>query len=236
MQKKNTAPEKVQEIVKAAKANAKRAHADQPNTLTEVVDAEEDDSKATPDQIAQIMNISREQLKLVKKEEELKADAKKIAAEIWTNKTDLLPKAMKAAGFGAGDECPLGEKGASVALDMIVRASIPSPDNKKVENAAEKNLAGIAYMDDVAPDLVETTLTFRFQKGEHKDLAKFLADNKKRKKPLEVEVKRVVNTASLSKWVSDKDKAGESVNDEAINVQRVEIAEVVLPKVKKALA
>lgn len=236
MQKKNTAPEKVQEIVKAAKAQAKRAHADQVNTLTEVVDAEEDDSKATPGQLAAIINIGREQVKLMRAQEKAEDVLKKVKDDLWVNKTELLPKAMKAAGYSLGDKCPLGEKGAIVDFDSAVSASVPSADNKRVENAAEKNAVGIAYLDDVFPDIVETTLTFKFQRGEHKDLAKFLADNRKRKKPLEVEVRRVVNTNSLSAWVRRKDAAGESVDDAALNVYREEVAKVVLPKVKKALA
>lgn len=213
----------------------KISHADQRNARPDegLPILEEEDAapehKATPAQLKRIIELSREQVKLERKLKKLGEDTKEASKLLQANKTDILPKALKAANLPEGT--PLGG-GASVEMKKVVRASIPSPRSKD-EDAAERNEVGIRYMDKVAPDMVDTVLTLRFRPGEEKELQRLMRDNNKRKKPLEYELTRTVNSQSLSAWVRKRDEEGVATDADKINIQRVDVAEVKLPKGKK---
>jgi translation elongation factor EF-G len=196
-------------------------------TATNKADVIEEEFEATPKQLAKILDLAREQKKLINKKNKLEADLEQVKKDLNTNKTVLLPKAMDAAHK---EECPLGEKGWKVEAWTEVRANIPSPDNDKVENAEELNKAGIAYADKACPDLVQNQFIAIFPKGSEKFFRKFMADMKKRKVQIEYSVRRTVNPQTLSKWVRDQDKLGKSVDEVALRVHRRRIAEVVGPK------
>lgn len=206
-------------------------HEDQRNDM-EVLDESDAEAAegATPEQIAAILRLARQQFRLMRRLDAVAGVLKRAQGRLTANQMVLLPKAMLEAKL---DECPLGERGAKVEMNTILKASIPNVNNKKVEKAAERNATGIAYMDLRAPDMVDTVLTIRFPKGTEKDLRRFQGDNKRRKVPLEMELNRTVNTGSLQAWIIRELEAGRSVDEEALNVHRVRIAEVVLPKVKK---
>lgn len=205
-------------------------HADQPNAPPDVVIEDAVAAEGpTPEQMAKVVELAREQWKLLKEVDERTKDLKESKDKLTANQMVLLPKAMDEAGM---DECPLGTEGLKVELYTNVTASIPSLQSK-AENAVERNQRGIAYMEERAPSMVETVLTIRFAKGEEKDLKKFLADNKKRKKPIEMSLSQTVNTGSLGKWVREEIKAGRAVDEEVLSVHRIKIAEIVVPKKKK---
>lgn len=207
----------------------KRSHDDQPNTETELV--EEEDLPVTPEQISKVVNLAREQYKLDKEIERKEKELKDLNAALQKNKTVDLPAAMQDARM---TECPLDE-GYKIELVPIVHASVPSPNNKKVPDAVERNERGIAYLDKVAPDLVVTKLEIIFNRNEHKELKRFLGDNKRRKKPLEMNLTRTVNTATLGKWVRERDAAALETDDTAISIHRMKVAELIAPKKPKAI-
>lgn len=213
----------------------KVSHSDRRNAPPEeqlVLEADDvvvPERKATAAQLERVRTVARQQIKLTREIARDTEALKKKERELQTNKTDELPKALEAANLADGT--PLGG-GASVAVETKVRASIPSL-KAKVDNAEEKNAAGIAYMRRMAPDLIETTLTLRFPVGEEKELQRLLAQNARRKNPLEFEFAEVVNTARLKSWVEKRDEQGLATDADALNIQRFKIAEVVLPKVKK---
>lgn len=207
-------------------------NATRPEEQLPVLDeAEIETPKATAAQIARIVNVAREQVKIRKRVDTLSDQLKAASKELAQNVNVDLPKAMREAHQTS---CPLGDKGAYVELDEIVKASIPSVSNRRVENAEERNAAGIAYMDSRAPDMVDTVLTIRFPKGTEKELARYLRDNKRRKKPLELDLTRTVHTGQLSAWVRRELEAGRDVDRDALNVHIIDVAEVKVPKPKKS--
>lgn len=183
----------------------------------------------TPEQIAEVFKLAREQYALSVEIALIQKELKEKSDLLEANITDTLPKAMEAASM---EECPL-DAGYKVVADTIIRASVPSPNNKKIPDAVERNERGIAYMDEVAPSLVETVVTTRFGRGEEADLKKMLVDNARRKKPLEMELTRTVNTGTLGAWVRARIEAGEPVDEEKINVQKLRVAKLVAPKKAK---
>ena len=190
--------------------------------------------KTTPAQMAKVLNIAREQLRLKKKAEDADEAAKKAKETYRKNVEDELPKAMVEANLAG--KIPLGDRGATVELDTVTKASIPNANNKKIENAELRNATGIAMMDKRAPDMVDTVLTIRFPKGTEKELARFLGDNKRRKKPLEMELNRTVHTGALVAWIERELAAGRdftAAEREALGFYQFKIAEVKLPKAKK---
>lgn len=187
--------------------------------------------QTTPAQMARVVNLARDQVKMQREvdgfDDKLKAAKKKLAQNVNTD----LPKAMRDAHLSG--KVPLGNKGAYVELEEIVKASIPSARSDKVENAEERNALGIAYMDDRAPDMVDTIVTIRYPKGTEKELAKLLRDNQRRKKPLELELNRTVHSGQLSAWVRRELEAGRDVDREVLNVHTIDVAKVKMPKDKK---
>jgi len=214
----------------------KISHADKRNAPPEhqlpILDADEvaPPPKATAAQIDKVLVLGREQLKLKKAVDVADENLSNAKKSLQNNKENDLPKALKAAHITG--EFSLGNKGYKVVLGTVINASIPSLKSK-VENAEEKNAIGIAYMDKMAPDMVDTVVTIRYPKGTEKELQKLLRDNAKRKKPLELELSRTVNTGSLRAWIAKRDEAGLATDDTKLNIQRVEIAEVKAPKGKK---
>jgi len=211
------------------------SHADQRNAPPEeeiLIDESEaaEEHVATAEEIAEVERLSREQYQLEYIDiEKAKEELGKMQAKLKANKEVELPKALAAIGR---DNWPLN-KGWKVEIDNIVRASIPSPKNKDVENALEKNRIGIAYMDEVAPSMVDTIVTIRYPKGTEKELKKLISSNKRRKNPLELELTRTVHSGSLKSWVAKRDAAGLPTDDTKISIQRIKIAELVKPKGKK---
>jgi hypothetical protein len=210
----------------------KISHADQRNAPEDIVLDESEVAAppaATAEQIAEVVRIARLQYRLDRRVKAVDKVLKRAKQNLQANKTVLLPKAMTDAGM---DECPLGENGLKVEMYTDISASIPSLKGK-AENKVERNKAGIDFMDKRAPAMIDTVLTIRFPKGTEKDLAKFMRDNAKRKKPLEMEIERNVNTASLGAWVRAELDAGREVDEEALNVFKLKVAEIVTPKKKK---
>lgn len=195
-------------------------------TLPEM-DAEEagEAPKATPKQLAKIVELARSQIRLERAVTKAEEVLKKAKQELQVNTTVELPKALKDAGLKG---TPLGG-GAYVEMKQVVSASIPSP-NSKAEDAAQRNKAGIEYMEQLAPDLIDTTLTLRFRPGDEKELERLLKQNARRKHPLEYEFKRVVNGNSLSAWVRKRDEQALPTDADKINIHRIDMAKVVLPK------
>jgi hypothetical protein len=185
--------------------------------------------EASPEKIAEVIRLAREQVRLSNEVDRAENDLKEAKRLLDLNKVDQLPKVMKETSLTV---CPL-DNGYKVELVPIVRASIPSATNKKVPDAEERNRKGIEYMDETAPDMVDTIVTIRYPKGTEEDLAKLLRDNKKRKKPLELELTRTVNTQSLSAWVRKRDAAGLPTDEDKLTIHRVTMAEVKAPPKKK---
>lgn len=239
------------------KSAPKRSHADQVNTSGPEQEVEDegavaDEEEATPEQLATIVNLSREQIKLGRELVLAEKEVDRVNDLLVTNMTDTLPKAMRDAKL---DHSPLGG-GAEVSLDEVIRANIPSPNNKKNPTAVEDNAKGIAYMDEQAPDLVDNILTMKFERDstffnsfmndpdmntitlefdrENKCFyAKFTKESYKRKRLVSVDMVRTVHTSRLVAWVKRRIEAAQPVDDQLLNVQRTWIAKVLLPKSKK---
>lgn len=204
-------------------------HADQPNAPAEqVLDDVEEAPAPTGKQLANVIELAREQVKLQRLVTKLENELKIAKQSLTANKTILLPKAMDAAGIPA---TPLGN-GAHVEIETIVTASIPSPNSDRVENAEERNRIGIEYLDEHAPDLIKNKVTAFFPKGQEKLFEKFLRDLNKRKIQIDYNFERTVHGATLAKWIRGQDKLGKTVDEAALNVHRIKVAEVVLPKAK----
>lgn len=199
-----------------------------PNTTTELVDdLEPADNEVKSEDLAAVINICRDQVRLQRAVDKAANDLEKLQGDLDANIQSLLPKAMKQAGVP--NHLPL-DGGAYVDLVTIVKARIPSLDKDP-----DKNAVGLAYVDKVAPDLPKTVLTIEFGRGEEKDLKKMLADLRARKKPLAMQVARTVHAGTLTKWVKEREKDGGAIDEQALSVHRFEMAEVKLPKVKKPL-
>ena len=210
----------------------KISHADQRNAPPEeelpILGEEDAAPEATPEQIAEVIRLSREQFSLDKEIDKIEEELSKKKKALINNVENELPKAMEAAHM---EVCPLNG-GYETKLKTVIRASIPSLKSK-VPDAVERNAIGIAYMDEIAPDMVDTIVTIRYPKGTEKELKDLLARNKRRKNPLELELSRTVNTGSLQAWIAKRDAAGLATDDTKINIQRVKVAEVKAPKGKK---
>jgi len=202
------------------------SHSDQPNALP--IDDIEEAPAPSAKQLAAVIEIAREQVKLQRLVGKLQIDLQAAKQRLTANKSVLLPKAMDTAGVTA---TPLGG-GAHVEIETIVTASVPSPNSDRVENAEERNAVGIEYCDKHCPDLVKNKVTAFFPKGLEKLFARFLRDLNKRKQQVEYTTERTVHGATLAKWVRGQDKLGKSVDEAALGVHRIKIAEVVLPKKK----
>lgn len=181
----------------------------------------------TPEQLSAIVAASRRLLRAERRVEWADQLLKRNKARKQTIAMDELPKLMKDATM---DECSLGN-GWKVELDTLVTASVPSPDGK-AKNAKERHEKGIAYLDNVAPDLVKHTVTFFFARGQEEQVAKLCRNVAKYKPPLKYEMKAAVHGQTLGKWVREQDKAGKAVDEEALGVMRIPTAELVAPKNK----
>ncbi len=183
-----------------------------------------------PAKVARVIDEARKLLRYERRvdwAEKLLKRAKARKADVATRS---LPGLMKDANVG--NECPLGN-GWTVELNTLVTASVPSPDGKAV-NARERHERGIAYLDDVAPDLVKHVAMIYFARGNEDQLKKLLRNAAKYKPPMEVEVKASVHAQTLGKWVRDQDAAGKAVDEVALGVTRIPTAELVPPKKDKA--
>jgi hypothetical protein len=208
-------------------AKRTHSHADRPNAHAE----DEIDEAPAPSakDLNKVIELSRWQVQYSRDVEKLEEKLAEVKAKLIRNKMVELPKAMEAANLQAA---PLG-KGSTVELEVLVTANIPSPDSDRIENAAERNAVGIAYMDKMAPSMVKNVITIEYAKGEDKFYNKLVRDLSRRKVPPEFTVKRTVHSGTLGKWVRDQDKAGKKVDEEALNVHRLKVATVYLPKKAK---
>ncbi len=198
----------------------------------QVLDDLEEEETGTAEQVAAVMAEARNQRRLQVQLANLKAETEKVEQDLNKSKTDTLPKLMEAAKLG--EEFPLAA-GYMIEKWTEVRANIPSPDNKKVENAAEAHRVGIEYADEVCPDLVQNIVTITFKKGEEAWYKKFLRDCAQRKNKLKIDFKRTVHASTLSKWVRGQDALGKKVDEDKLRVSRKTIAEVKAPESKDAI-
>lgn len=196
------------------------------NQSVAVADFEAEEG-ATPEQISAVISAAREQYVRQQKVERLEAELKEAKEEFRASAEVLVPKALAAAGM---DIVPLGTPGFYAKLVSVVKANVPSPHSEKVEDAQLKNDRGTAYLDQVHPEIVKNKFTAYFPKGMEKLFRKFMRDMKQRKTPIEYEIERTVHTGSLTAWVKTQDALGKPVDEEALNVKRFKIAEIVVPK------
>lgn len=175
-----------------------------------------------------ILEKAREQKDAENKVSKLKYQLEIAQKKLLLISQNELPKLMKDAGE---DALPLG-KGWSVELEKIVTASVPSPDSTRVDDAVEKNAAGVAYLRKTAPDLLRNTITIEFDLKEERFFKKVISDIKKRKKELTYSVKTMVNGNTLGAWVRKQDGLGKAVDEIALNVHRINKTKLVPPKKK----
>lgn len=180
-------------------------------------------------QVAAVITMAKKQFKQQVAVEKAEEALKKAKTDLNTTATVDLPKLMKDAGM---DTCPLNN-GYRVDIDKVINASIPSLKAKR-DDAEERNAIGIAYMDKHAPDMIDTVLIERYPKDKLKELKKRMAENARRKNPIEWEVSRTVNTGSLQAWIRKRDEAGIATDADVLNIQRLDIAKIVKPKGSKA--
>lgn len=185
--------------------------------------------KATVKQLQKITELARDQVRLQRAVEKKKKELKEAEQKLQANKVTLLPKAMDEA-HEVG--MPLGG-GATLDLETIVTASVPSPFSDRAENAEERNRVGIQYLNKYAPSLPKHKATIFFERGQEKELRKLLANLGRYNPPMEVQVESTVHSSTLGKWVKEQDKLGKSVDEKALNVHRIRVATVTLPKKKK---
>lgn len=210
-------------------AKAKNPHADQPNAPPGIeIDDVDEKPAATKDQLNAVYLAAQEQQKLKQKKARLDSELEAVEALLNESKTVTLIGAMDTAHI---DMYPLSA-GYYVEAWTDIKASVPSPDNPKVEDAVERNAKGVAYIDEVAPDLLIHQITITYPKGSEKFVNKLLGNLKKYKPPIPYSQRTTVNQATLSKWARLKIEAGEKVDDEAISLKRKRMAEVFPPKKK----
>ncbi len=183
------------------------------------------DRETDPAKLAEIIDKSRALLRADRRVDAVEKVLKRAKERMTYIASNELPKLMKDASLL---ECPLG-KGWAVKLNTLVTASVPAPDGKAV-NAKERHEKGIAYLDDVAPDLVVHTVVIRYARGNEKQLKKLLTNLARYKPPVEVEVKAAVHSGTLGKWVRGQDALGKAVDEVALGVNRIPTAELVEPK------
>lgn len=201
------------------------------NALMVVEDDVDVAPEIDPKKLAKIIDKAREQLRCERRVEKLETELKTAKSELNAIKSVELPKMMKLAGL---NHIPLG-KGATLKIETIVTASIPSPYSTRAENAVERNAVGIAYMEKKAPSLIVNKVTMYFEKGFEKLYNKFLRDLKQRKVKVETEIERTIHGQTLGKWVREQDAKGIAVDDKALSVTRIDVAEIILPKKKTSV-
>lgn len=195
----------------------------------EILDESEMKEGPSNEDLRKIADVSREQVKLVREKEKLEQQLADVNKRLQANMQVELPEIMLKCGM----ESYTLAGGYSVSVDKIVKASIPAPDNKRVENAAHKHAIGIAYMDKMAPDLVKNSITIEYPKGQEKLFKKFMRDLAQRKIPVDYKLTRAVHASTLSKWVRTRLDKAEDVDEVALNVHKVTIAEVKIPRKEK---
>ncbi len=192
--------------------------------------AEVEEAKpATPEQLALVLNLARQQMKLqlevAKAEEELKLkyEALKKCAEVD------VPNALREVNL---TELPLGE-GWTVKMKKLIAGGITEANKEKAHAWLEKTNNG---------GLIKHVITISFGRDEDSWAKKFMRDLAQRKKPLNAERKDAVNTTTLGAFIRKEiEKAQEAGKDpkEAIPFDLLGVfertyAELVPPKKPKA--
>jgi len=184
--------------------------------------------EASAEDLATVLNLAREQLRLHLKLERLEEEMNQLNQALKTNAEIALPEALRAANL---KEMPLGE-GWFVKIKEITAASIS--ETKKPEAFAwleQHQLGGI----------IKRVITISFGRDEEKWAKKFLADCAKRKKPLNAELKEAVHSGTLTKTIKDMieealaegEDPKQKVPFELFGVYQAQRAELIPPKKPK---
>lgn len=175
-------------------------------------DVEEAPIEIDDAKVKKISALASQQLDLIErikaKEEELKA----LQLALKTNMEADLPNAMSECGV----ENFTLTGGASVAIEKIVRASIPKTHLNE----------GLAFMRDKAPDLVKHTITIQFDRKDQKFFAKFMRDLAQRKRPVDASIKDSVHAGTLSAYVRRCDEEGVALPEDILGIFRTTAAKV----------
>jgi len=132
----------------------------------------------------------------------------------------VLPEAIKAIGVS---EVPLlgGEK---VKLKDIKGGYI------KADNREEAHAKLEEYGEDA---IIKRVATVEFGKGDQEWFEKWMRDNAKRKKPLNISLKEAVNAQTLDAWVRERLRTGQEIDRDLFGVYEITRAQIVRPKALK---
>jgi hypothetical protein len=196
------------------------SHSDQRNAITaaETIDDVEEAPEASDSQLKKVAHLVQAQLDLQAEIASLEATLAIKNAALKTNVEADLPAAMSECGIKTEDKLVI--RGATVELKKLVAASIPEAHKA----------AGIAWMEENAPDLVKHTITIEFGLHDAKFFAKFQRDLAQRKKPVKSTQRDTVLPQSLGKFVRERDAAGLGVPEQILGVYRRTVAVVKPPK------
>ncbi len=132
----------------------------------------------------------------------------------------VLPEAIKAIGVS---EVPLlgGEK---VKLKDIKGGYIKADNREEAHGKLEEYGEGA---------IIKRVATVEFGKGDQEWFEKWMRDNAKRKKPLNISLKEAVNAQTLDAWVRERLRTGQEIDRELFGVYEITRAQIVRPKALK---
>ena len=185
---------------------------------------------ATAEDLAKILGLAREQVRIRLVIEKHEEEVKKLKLGLKQVTEKDLPEAMRAADLTTFD-CGGGW---SVILKPFVAASISEANRGAAHEWLDEHGMG---------GLIKRTIIVYFGKDEDRWAKKFMADLAKRKRPLDVERKETVHSGSLTAAVKEQiAKALEEGKDpraelpfDLLGVYQAEVAELVAPKKARAV-
>jgi hypothetical protein len=159
-------------------------------TPDEALDVEAAPAPAA-DRLGAIVKLSREQVALLRKRERLLDELGQVVEQLKLNEELQLPAALAQAGMSG---FTLAE-GYEVGLEETVAAAQPKDRLSESNDWLQAHGHG---------GLVKREITIRFNREDEAWAKKFMADCAKRRRPLDLTVKRYVHPQTLGKFVREQ--------------------------------
>lgn len=181
------------------------------------VELEDAERPLSDNELKSVTALARQQYDLEKKIKELETELEEKRKELKGLKEAELPNMMNELGLQGFTL----SNGWAIRIDPQIYASISKENQDEAYTWLESNGHG---------DLIKREFNIKFNKEQEKDVKKFQRDLSKRKKPLNVSIKKSVHHQTLNSWVRESIAGGIVIPEKTFGVYRQKVAVLVPPK------
>lgn len=171
-------------------------------------------ASAAPNDLAQVVQMAKEQIALTEKIEQLEAETKALKLALHKLRTGTFPERMNQLQL---DE--IVHDGWEIKVKPMVAGSLPKEPAKRK--------TAIDWLEEhEGGDLIKTEITLAFNRGDREEAIELAKKIAKLTNKAAVELAESVHAQTLQAWARERLRNGESIEFEAIGLFSGQITEV----------